>query len=122
VAEAARQHGWLPPAVYLDESTGRDARPGPALARLVAAVSTGRHDVLLLGPGVVTGCGPALLMTLLQRCTQSGVRVELLPSPAPARGGPGAGRRAGNRRAGRPGSRWPAGGPGPRLVARPLPS
>ena len=96
MAEAARQRGWLPPAVYLDESPGRAGQAGPALARLVAAVSTGRHDALLLGPGVVSVCGPALLMTLLQRCTQSGVRVELLPSPAPPRGSQGRSRPPGS--------------------------
>jgi hypothetical protein len=118
VAEAARQRGWLPPPIYLDEGPAVAGRPGPALARLVAAVSAGRHDALLLGaPGVVTARGPELLMTLLQRCTQSGVRVELLPPPVPSAGGSAAGHHAEDRRASRPRparGAWPAGQRGPR--------
>jgi len=103
VAEAARQRGWLQPAIYADAGHGRDGRPGPALVELEAAVSAGRHDaVLLASPAVISGSSPVLLMRLLHRCTQGGVTVELLPNPAPRGPRPGPGHDAQERRTCRP--------------------
>ena len=84
VVETAHQRGWPAPVIYADDDPGLADQPGPALARLEAAIVAGRHDALLLaGPGVVGGSAPALLMRLLLGCTKNGATVELLPS-APA--------------------------------------
>jgi hypothetical protein len=79
VAEAARWRGWPTPVVYADVNV-RQVADGycPALARLEAAISAGRHDTLLLaGPATVRG-NPARVMRLLASCTKHGVAVELL--------------------------------------------
>jgi hypothetical protein len=87
VAEAARWRGWPAPVVYADDNVPHLADGyGPALARLEAAISTGRHDTLLLaGPAAVSG-NPARLMRLLASCTKHDVAVELLGPPAPRNG------------------------------------
>jgi hypothetical protein len=79
VAEAARWRGWPVPVVYADDNVPQVADgSGPALARLEAAISAGRHDTLLLaGPATVRG-NPARVMRLLASCTKHGVAVELL--------------------------------------------
>ena len=79
VAEAARWRGWPTPVVYADDNVPQLADGyGPALARLEAAISAGRHDTLLLaGPATVRG-NPARMMRLLASCTKHGVAVELL--------------------------------------------
>jgi hypothetical protein len=86
IAEATRRRGWPPPAVYADDgdpSLG-DGR-SPAMTALIAAISTGRHDALLIcGLGAISG-GPAfLLKRLLLPCTNHGVAVEFLAHPAAA--------------------------------------
>ena len=70
--------------VYADDNVPQLADGyGPALARLEAAISAGRHDTLLLaGPATVRG-NPARVMRLLASCTKHGVAVELLGPPAP---------------------------------------
>ena len=84
VAEAASWRGWPTPMVYADDNVPQPADGyGPALARLEAAISAGRHDRLLLaGPATVRG-NPARLMRLLASCTKHGVAVEVLGPPAP---------------------------------------
>ena len=84
VTEAANWRGWPTPMVYADHTVLRLADGyGPALARLEAAISAGRHDTLLLaGPETVSG-NPARLMRLLTSCTKQGVAVEILGPPAP---------------------------------------
>jgi hypothetical protein len=79
VAEAANRRGWPTPTVYADANVPHLADGyGPALARLEAAISAGRHDALLLaGPVTVSG-NPARLMRLLSSCTKHGVAVEIL--------------------------------------------
>ena len=86
VCLAARRHGWPEPAVYVDVGAGDGQPAGPALAQLTAAVTTGRHDALLLGGiGTISGV-PRDLMTLLAGCARHGVAVECvtprLPAPA----------------------------------------
>ena len=83
VAEAANWRGWPTPMVYADHNAAHLADGyGPALARLEAAISAGRHDTLLLaGPATVSG-NPARLMRLLSSCTKHGVAVEILGPPA----------------------------------------
>ena len=82
VAEAASWRGWPAPMVYADDNVPPLADGyGPALARLEAAISAGRHDTLLLaGPATVRG-NPARLMRLLASCTRHGVAVEVLGPP-----------------------------------------
>jgi hypothetical protein len=84
VAEAAHWRGWPTPTVYADDNVPHLADGyGPALARLEAAISAGRHDTLFLaGPATVSG-NPARLMRLLSSCTKHGVAVEILGPPAP---------------------------------------
>jgi Resolvase, N terminal domain len=84
VAEVASWRGWPAPTVYADDSVPPLADGyGPALARLEAAISAGRHDRLLLaGPATLRG-NPARLMRLLASCTKHGVAVEVLGPPAP---------------------------------------
>jgi resolvase-like protein len=84
VVEAATWRGWPTPVVYADDNVPQSADGhGPALARLEAAISAGRHDTLLLaGPATVRG-NPARVMRLLASCTKHGVAVELLGLPAP---------------------------------------
>ena len=67
------------PVVYADDNAPPLADGyGPALARLEAAISAGRHDTLLLaGPAAARG-NPARLMRLLASCTRHGVAVEVL--------------------------------------------
>jgi hypothetical protein len=88
IAEVALQRGWPAPAVYADQD-GDDLADGhsPALAGLIAAISAGRHDALLVtGLGAISG-GPAYLLSrLLLCCTNHGVAVEFLTSPATASG------------------------------------
>jgi hypothetical protein len=80
MAQAARQRGWPAPEMYAD-ALGRPGEPGPALDRLEAAITAGRHDALLL-PLPRTLGDPAPLMRLLARCTQQGVAVSLVLPPA----------------------------------------
>ena len=84
VAEAASGRGWQTPTVYADDDVPQLAGGyGPALARLEAAISAGRHDTLLLaGPATVRGAH-GRLMRLLASCTKHGVAVEVLGPPAP---------------------------------------
>ena len=83
----ARQRGWPPPTVYTEDETDLADGHAPALARLEAAIESGRHDALLITePGAVYGTAPHLLR-LLHRCTRHGVVVGfLLPPPPPGRG------------------------------------
>ncbi|HTT51937.1 MAG TPA: hypothetical protein VMH35_11105 [Streptosporangiaceae bacterium] len=87
VAEAAHWRGWPAPMVYADNNVPHLADGyGPALARLEAAISAGRHDRLLLaGPATVSG-NPARLMRLLSACTKQGVAVEIIGPPAETAG------------------------------------
>ncbi len=91
IAEVTRQRGWPAPAVYADQDD-HDPADGhranghsPALDNLIAAISAGRHDALLVtGLGAISG-GPAYrLSRLLLCCTNHGVAVEFLTSPAAA--------------------------------------
>ncbi|MGN6794933.1 MAG: recombinase family protein [Streptosporangiaceae bacterium] len=96
VCRAARAHGWAEPTVYLDidsaEGPGDSTRDDrPALARLASAISTGQHDVLLIGVGTI--CGLAREMaTLLGSCARHGVAVECITLQA------GSGRSTGDSR------------------------
>jgi Resolvase, N terminal domain len=84
VAEGARQRGWPPPAVYTEHETDLAEGHAPAMARLEAAIESGRHDALLITePGAVYGTAPHLLR-LLHRCTRHGVVVGFLLPPPPA--------------------------------------
>ncbi len=68
IAAGARQRGWPPPAVYTEDDPDLAGGPGPALARLVAAVEAGRHDALLItDPGAITGTATYLIGGLLAR-------------------------------------------------------
>ena len=83
VAAGSRQRGWPPPAVYTEDDPDLADGPGPALARLAAAVEAGRHDALLItDPGAVTGAA-TYLIGLLHRCARNGVVVGFLVPPAP---------------------------------------
>jgi DNA invertase Pin-like site-specific DNA recombinase len=96
ILDAAEARGWSEPAVYLDVDA--DPGSGPGLDRLAAAISTGRHDALILG-GVGAICrSPADLMRLLQRCARNGVAVECLTGPGGARSGGSAVQRDGRGR------------------------
>jgi hypothetical protein len=66
--------------MYAD-GPGAAGEPGPALRRLEAAITAGRHDALLM-PLPRTLGDPAPLMRLLSRCTQLGVAVSLVLPPA----------------------------------------
>jgi hypothetical protein len=81
MAQAARQRGWPAPEIYADGPSAA-GEPGPALRRLEAAITAGRHDALLI-PLPRTLGDPAPLMRLLSRCTQHGVAVGLVLPPAP---------------------------------------
>jgi hypothetical protein len=84
IAEVTSGRGWPEPAVYLDEDDpGATDGYSPALARLVAAISAGRHDaVLVAGMGAIT-TGPAcLIRKLFVPCTSNGVAVQLATPPA----------------------------------------
>lgn len=95
IAAHARQQGWPAPTVYAepDDPPGADDRSGPdsgpragtgtALAALVAAISTGRHDAVLLTASAAGSDASADLRGLLQRCTRHGVAVHLVLPPAP---------------------------------------
>ena len=93
IYQAARDLGLPEPVVYIDidrPGTGRaggpgqDPRAGPALAKLTVAVSTGQHDVLILGGvGTIRG-GQEGLMRLLADCTRHGVAVTCVTTAAPA--------------------------------------
>ena len=80
VAEAACQRGWPAPAVYAD--TGDPSLTddcSPALATLVSAITSGRHDAVIVSGLASISRGPAyLLPRLLHPCTEHGVRVEFL--------------------------------------------
>jgi hypothetical protein len=80
MAKAARQRGWPAPEIYAD-GLGAAGEPGPALRRLEAAITAGRHDALLM-PLPRTLGDPASLMRLLSRCTQHGVAVSMVLPPA----------------------------------------
>jgi len=80
MAQAARQRGWPAPEMYADGPSAA-GEPGPALRRLEAAITAGRHDGLLI-PLPRTLGDPAPLMRLLSRCTQHGVAVSLVLPPA----------------------------------------
>ncbi len=102
IFQAAREHGWPDPAVYLDidsagtgqvasigqlASIGRTAGfglgTGQALARLTAAISTGQYDALILGGIGTIRSSRADLTRLLAVCTRHGVSVECA-RPVPA--------------------------------------
>ena len=86
IAEATRQRGWPAPVVYADEGDpGLGDGRSPAMAALIAAISTGRHDALIIcGLDAISG-GPAFLLPrLLFPCTDHGVAVEFLTHPAAA--------------------------------------
>jgi hypothetical protein len=68
---AARDRGWPRPTIYSDDN-------GSALDRLIAAISAGRHDGLLLIAG-----NPVPLMRLLSVCTKRGVTVSFIPPALP---------------------------------------
>ena len=88
IAEIVRERGWPAPAVYADQGDHAPADGhSPALANLIAAISAGRHDALLVtGLGAISG-GPAYrLSRLLLCCTNHGVAVEFLTSPDTASG------------------------------------
>jgi hypothetical protein len=84
VAGGARQRGWPPPTVYVEDATELAHGRAPALARLEAAIEAGRHGALFItDPGAVTGTA-SHLMGLLLRCTRNGVVAGfLLPAAAP---------------------------------------
>lgn len=77
MAKAARQRGWPAPEMYADGP----GEPGPAIGRLEAAITAGRHDALLI-PLPRTLGDPASLMRLLTWCTQHGVAVSMVLPPA----------------------------------------
>ncbi len=82
VAEGARQRGWPPPTVYVEDKADLADGLAPALARLEGAIEAGRHDALLItDPGAVNGTATHL-MGLLFRCTRNGVVVGFLLPPA----------------------------------------
>jgi len=103
IRQAAREHGWPEPAMYVDidgagtgqpmgsgqvadisRATGRGRGLGQALAKLNAAISTGRHDALILG-GIATIRGTREdLAGLLSGCTRHGVTVECATPVPPA--------------------------------------
>jgi hypothetical protein len=84
---AARQRGWPSPVVYAD---GGGPDPGPELRRLAAAITAGRHDALLLPAPEAIG-RPVPLTRLLERCTQHGIAVVVVPPAAPGLAFPAAG-------------------------------
>jgi hypothetical protein len=66
--------------VIYDDSGQLPGQHGPALDRLHAAISTGRHDALLMSlPARLAN--PAPLMRLLASCTCHGVIVQFIPPP-----------------------------------------
>jgi len=75
---AAAQRGWPAPAIYAEAGEDQQAGGyGPALRRLEAAITAGRHDALLLtAPGTLGDAEP--LMHLLARCTALGVPVSFV--------------------------------------------
>jgi hypothetical protein len=78
VGDFARCHGMADPVIYLDDDRDGQCR---ALAALTAAVTSGRHDaVLLAGLGTVRGCPARDLRRLLLACTRSGVAVDVFPA------------------------------------------
>jgi hypothetical protein len=82
VADGARQRGWPPPTVYVEDDSDPGDGHAPALLRLEAAIEAGRHDALLItDPGAVTGTATHLT-GLLSRCTRHGVVVGFLLPPA----------------------------------------
>jgi hypothetical protein len=76
LALAAAQHGLPAPQFY----GGLGAHGGgQVLESLEAALSTGRHDVLLMAlPAALAN--PTRLMRLLTSCTRHGVRVVFVPA------------------------------------------
>jgi hypothetical protein len=88
IADAARGRGWPPPVVYADQDdVSLAGEHSPALANLIAAISAGRHDTLLVtGLGAISGGSAYLLSRLLFCCTSHGVAVEFLTAPATASG------------------------------------
>ncbi len=83
ISHAARARGWADPIVYLD--VDGEPSPGgtrPALARLAAAISTGRHDALLISVGTICGLSEDIL-TVLGSCSRHGVAVECVTPRAP---------------------------------------
>jgi hypothetical protein len=97
IAEHARQRGWPAPTIYAepgdepaaDDHADPDSGPEPGtgagteLAALIAAISTGRHDAVLLTASAAGGDASIALAGLLQRCTSHGVAVHLVLPPAP---------------------------------------
>jgi hypothetical protein len=82
--EGAAQRGWPAPVIYREDDADAGAGGLPALARLEAAIESGRHDALLItDPGAVTGKA-IYLMGLLLRCTRNGVVAGFLLPPVPA--------------------------------------
>lgn len=82
MAEAARR-GWPVPVVYADDP-GPTGEPGPALGRLEAAITAGRHDALLIPAPGSLGDPAAPLMRVLARCARHGVAVGGAPPRAAA--------------------------------------
>jgi hypothetical protein len=82
--EGAAQRGWPAPVIYRENDLDAGEGRLPALARLTAAIESGRHDGLLItDPGAVTG-EAIYLMGLLLRCTRMGVVVGFLLPAVPA--------------------------------------
>jgi hypothetical protein len=77
LAQAADQRGWPAPALYADDALLPADRYGPALDQIAAAITTGRHDALLL-PMPATVSDHARLARLLRSCTMHGVTVSLV--------------------------------------------
>jgi hypothetical protein len=81
ISLAARRRGWPDPAIYAEDNESPSGRGrGPAQDRLVAAITAGRHDALLMA----APADPAPLMRLLLHCTKHGVSVSFLSPTAPA--------------------------------------
>ena len=86
VYQAARGRGWAEPTMYIhvDGADGHDDCSDwaqPVLARLTTAISTGQHDVLLIGVGTICAFGVEMA-ALLASCTRHGVAVECITAPA----------------------------------------
>jgi hypothetical protein len=82
--DAARQEGWPPPMIYLEDDADQAVGLAPVLARLAAAIEAGLHDALLISePGAVAGTGTHV-RGLLLRCARRGVAVRFLFPPAGA--------------------------------------
>jgi hypothetical protein len=79
----ATTRGWPTPEIYPEDDSTADGSYGPALDRLEAAITAGRHDALL----IAAPADPGRLMRLLSVCTSHGVSVSFLPGPASSAAG-----------------------------------